>query len=389
MRTPTLPAILALAVLFSSCGGGSSPQVQPTTLGQSVQDSVTGNGLLGQFGQQTQLTCLMFPSSVGCIHNTGFSQTYTASLQAGEVLQFSVDTTHFSYSYTIVQSSYGVPLGQSGTGAVIAQDPDGSYELGASTDNFVQSGYVFPVQNGLMVGHLAVSVIGGARKIPIFGVSSLITAAADGAGTYNYQGVSCNALSHGNPGGDVPCASMYGTLSVDGAGNVTQCKSGNIAACPTSTQKGVVTPTGTPGIFNFSKSGVHKGWFFAFLAPDGQKVVVFDRDDSSTPEYGHAVAVTQVSLASGDADGTYFTKNNFGETGTIVITGSTFTSTKHPGVIGNLTYNSPWTGMVRYTIDNDTSGTTMSSGTAMASGTGAYTHIKDQNPSEFAVGVRY
>jgi hypothetical protein len=340
--------------------------------------------LLGEFGQQAQLGCLMFPSaSAGCGNaGTGFAQSYSASLEAGEVLQFGVDTTHSTYSYQIIQSSYGIPLGSGGSGSILGQDPDGSYELGASSDNFVQGGNVFPVQNGLLVGHLVVMGIGGTNKIPVFGVSGAITALADLAGTYNYEGFSCKGQSKGNPAGTVACGSSYGSLTADSLGNVSQCKSGDIDACPVSVQSGVVTATATPGIFNYTKAGVHKGWFFAFVAGNGQKVAVLDRDDTSTPEYGHSVAVTRVTLAPGQSDGTYFVKNNLGQTHTVVVSGTSYTSTNHPGFTGTLTYNSPWAGMVRYSIDS-------SSGIAMASATGAYTDISDQVPYKFSVGLRH
>lgn len=52
----------------------------------------------------------------------GFAQTYTTSAGAGEVLQFSVDTANLTYSYTVIQTSYGVTLGQTGTGTLISKN---------------------------------------------------------------------------------------------------------------------------------------------------------------------------------------------------------------------------------------------------------------------------
>jgi hypothetical protein len=318
---------------------------------------------------------------------SGFAQTSTVSAQAGEVLQFGVDTTNMTYSYKVIQSSYGITLGQTSTGVLSSKNAEGSYNVAASADNFIQGGKVFSIQNGLLIGHVLINAIGGAAKIPVFGVSSPITTIAGLADTYNFEGFSCSGVSGGNVAGGVTCLSKFGTFTADASGNVAVCKGGNIStgtpACVV-TSTGIITATSTSGIFNFTKtSGVHKGWFFAFTATNGQKVAVLDNDDTVTPEFGHSVAATQALVAAGQVDGNYFTKNNIGEEALVTISGTTFTSTKHPGATGTLAYNTPWNGMVTTSI------TGADSGIAMLSGTGAFTKVSDQNTSLFHIGMRY
>jgi hypothetical protein len=322
----------------------------------------------------------------------GFAQTFTASVQAGEVLQIGVDTTNMTYSYKVIQSSYGILLGQTGTGVLsIRGDSVGNlkvYTVAASADNFIQGGVVFPIQNGVFVGHALINAIGHAQKIPIFGVSNPITTLAGLADTYNFEGFSCSGLSGGNAGGGIPCLSKQGTVRADALGNVTVCKNGNIStgipACNPAAQNGTITTTATPGIFNFAKTGVHKGWFFAFTAPNGQKVAMLDNDDTGTPEFGHSVAATQAVVNAGQADGNYFTKDNMGGEWLVTVAGTTFTSTKHPGATGTLIYNTPWTGMVTTSINGGAN-----TGIAMLSGTGTFTKLSDQNTAEFAIGLMY
>lgn len=52
-------------------------------------------------------------------------------------------------------------------------------------------------------------------------------------------------------------------------------------------------------------TGGHIGWLFAFIAPNGKKIMVIDHDNhiSLTHEFGHSVSTSLVALNSGDVDG--------------------------------------------------------------------------------------
>lgn len=320
-------------------------------------------------------------------------QTYTASAGVGEVMQFSINTTSLTYSYTVTKTSYaasGVSAGQTGTG-VLTDGGSGFYVVGASSDNFIQSGKFFPVKDGLLAGHISINSIGGAEHIPVFGISNPITQLASLAGTYNFQGFSCSVSGVANVAGNVACGTNYGTISIDAAGNVTKCNRGDLTTAPTtnpclSTQNRTLqVVNASPGIFDFRDSVTgHAGWFFAFIAANGQKVAVIDNDDAAAPSYGHAVLSTYASAASGVVSGNYFKNDNEGSERLISINGVAYSNDL--GYSGTITYNSPWNGLSTFSV---TSGVSTVTGIGMTSGTGVYTHLIDSDPQFFASGLKY
>jgi hypothetical protein len=359
-----LVASILIAVLLVACGGGY------------------GNGGYGGYG--------------GGGYGSGFERSYTASAGVGEVLQFSVDTTRLTYSYSVDYTAYassGVSSGQSGTGA-LTNNGDETYLVGQSNDNFIQSGKVFPKQYGLLVGHVVISRIGGTAEIPVFGLSNPITTIARLAGTFNYQGFSCSVLDIADVSGNANCHSNYGTLTVTSTGAYNECKSGDITnqtinPCTTSASGTINALTATPGVFDiYNASNQHIGWFFAFTAHNGQTVAVIDHDDASALEYGHSVLSTYATVVPGSVDGNYFVKNNEGVESLVTILGSNMTSTAHSGVTGTLAYNSPWNGLEFFQFA--ASGVDpAASGIAMVADRGAYTNNSNSDPALFAVGLRY
>lgn len=335
-----------------------------------------------------------------CGGSSDFEQTYTSSAGAGEVLQFSVDTSKMTYIYKEIGSSYGIAIGQTGKGSLTSKNAEGSYNVGQSDDNFIQSGKVFPIKEGLLLGHLLINSIGGANKIPVFGISNPITTIARLAGTYNFQGFGCTAKSGGNVFGAFSCLSHYGTVMIVNTNattdSFTKCKFGNFIVnasgvpCSGANQTGTISATqsATPGVFDlYNNSSDHIGWIFAFTAQNNQTVAVIDHDDAVSGEFGHTILATYASAVSGTSDGNYYVKNNMGGEYLVTISGSNISSTAHFGVNGTLTFNSPWTGLAEYQFA--TSGVVAASGVAMTGGTGAYTNTDNAYPALFAVGLRY
>lgn len=304
---------------------------------------------------------------------TGFTQSFTSSAGAGEVLNLSVDTNKMTYSYTIVHSSYGFTAGQTSTGALTADSIFGGYALGLSVDGFIQGGHVFPIQNGLLVGSVNVvfSTTVGMQKVPVLGISNPVTTIAGLATTYNVARIACTVLSGGN--NTIPaCASGVGTVKVDASGNMTVCHGGNItsgtSACVTTTA-GAITATPTPGVYDFKVGTTHIGWFMAMTVANGQRVAIVDFDDSTDGFYGHALASEQVSIKAGDADGKYLVKTDIGTANLISVSGSTVTNLLYPAATDSLVFDSPWTGMVTYTGTGTNAGT---DGVAVAGSTGLF-----------------
>jgi hypothetical protein len=80
----------------------------------------------------------------------GFSQTYTTSATAGELMTYSIDTSALTYSYTITKSSYGCEVSNapchSGSGT-LTKNSDGTYTPSGSPSSKIHA-----LQNGLLVG---------------------------------------------------------------------------------------------------------------------------------------------------------------------------------------------------------------------------------------------
>lgn len=319
---------------------------------------------------------------------TTSSQTYTASAGVGEVLKFVINKTKLTYSYTVIKTSYasaGVTEGQTGTGT-LTDSGGGFYAVGASSDSFIQGGKFLPLSSGLLSGHVQISDIGGTVHIPVIGVSNPITDLASLAGTYNFQGFACSALSIADVTGNGACSTNYGTMSVDASGNVFKCNQGNntTTACVTSQNRTLQVIAAAPGVFDFSDATTgHAGWFFAFTAANGQKVAILDNDDASALVYGQAVLSTYASSTSGDISGTYFKNDNENSERTLTISGTTYSNDL--GFSGTIAYNSPWEGMSTFSV---TDGVTTVTGMGMTSAAGVYTHLMDGDPQFFSSGVK-
>ncbi len=349
---------------------------------------------------------------------------YTVSAGVGEVLQLTVDTSNMIYSYSVLDTSYaasGVSVGQNSSGTLLSSNPDGTYNLGPSLDNFILSGKILQI-NGELAGHLSIPLISGSANIPVFGSSFPISSLIFIAGTYNYQGFSCNTLGIANAASATPgtCSSQYGTMTITVinpinpiSASYTTCVSGDITnqnaasghPCTGGPLTGTIQVASalTPGVYNLFNAGNQLiGWFFAFTAPNGQNVGVIDRDDTYSNAYGHTILSAYAGLASGTADGSYYVNDNEGRESWVTLTTTlnlnpypysgplpyitNYTSTAQPGFQGVLTPNSPWTGMSTYAISS-VSATTVS-GVAMVTGTGVYTHTGSNDPALFGVGVR-
>jgi len=341
--------------------------------------------------------------------------SFTASVGAGDVLQFSVDTASLTYSFKVVETSYGAAAVASGIPAASAVEPtesssgtltanaEGSYNISQSADGFILGGEVLPIQNSMFVGHVIIDKIGGrSRRIPIFGVSNPITTIAGLASTYNYQGFECAGRSGGNPHGNIACASHTGTILIDSTGVFSTCKDGNLTGSTTCilsggsttspTSTGSLVATATSGVYDFKTSdGLHRGWLFAFTA-GGQNVAVIDHDDIHTPSFGHSVAISQAKLTTGQIDGNYFVMNNMGERHSMAISGVSFTDTGDNGhgtpasavASGALQYNSPWNGLVTYQFNNGGASGVMDVATI-----GAFTYNSTTHPYIFGVGLKH
>jgi hypothetical protein len=291
--------------------------------------------------------------------------TYTSSGSVGEVLNFTVNTTVSppTYSYTIVQSSYGL-TNQTGSGTLTA-NANGSYIPSGSPNSIV-----YPLPNGLLVGGLKLNLAGTQTVVPLLGMSSPVTSLSSLAGTYNYISTACSTNANGYPTSP-NCATSYGTIKINTNGTFTQCTTTNITTTPgCSTTAGTVASQSS-GIWEFVRTGsANKNYLIASTASNGQIVLAIDFNDAGGYGYGHAIASTQPTTAfvAGSANGTWFAHANNNSSGVTVVSGTSFNSVFTTGNnSGTLTFDNPWSGIVRVVGLTDT-------GFAILAGTGVYVY---------------
>ena len=312
--------------------------------------------------------------------SSGTSTTYTSSGSVGEVLNFTINTTASppTYSYTIVKSAYGL-TGQTGSGTLTANS-DLSYTPSGSTNS-----RVCPLPNGLLVGGIKLNLQGTQTVVPLLGVSSPITTLNSLAGTYNYISTACAATANGYPT-HPNCGSDYGTIKVNSNGTYTHCRTTNITTSPScSTTTGTISNPSS-GIWEYVRTGSsNKNYLLAFTASNGQNVLVIDFNDAGGYGYGHGIASTQptASYVTGDANGTWIFNSNNGNSGATSISGASYSTISSGGTnSGTLTFDNPWSGLVRAVGLTDT-------GYAILAGTGVYVYRSNTSTNPYyEVGIR-
>lgn len=324
------------------------------------------------------------------------STTYTASSGAGEVITFTIDTVNKSYTYIDTQSSYGF-TGKTGVGTLTSQNVDGSWNLSASSDNFIKSAIALVSSSGLIAGQVTINYGGGAgnKTNPIFGVSNPITTLSNLTGTYNYISFSCPTKSYGAYGSS--CGPAHGTMTVDGSGNYHVCQNANLGvdtACAAGTMNstGTITAAASSGVYNFLRNtgggapnplAGTSGSFMAFTAPNGQKIIVTDLSDNFYG-YGQLIGSTQSSFSSGSGDGTWYWAENSGLTGTTVVNGMGFVAypTGMSTVTGSITTIANWPGLISLTRSDS------STGFIIAAGSGVYVAHDNTSTGNYEVGFK-
>jgi hypothetical protein len=300
--------------------------------------------------------------------SSGFSQSYSTSAAAGELMTYSINTNALTYSYTITKSSYGCEVANAAchTGSgTLTKNSDGTYSPSESPTS-----KIYALQNGLLVGSVQMTLNNVTQRVPILGVSNPATTAADLAGTFNYISLQCTGKTYGVYTG---CSTFNGTVTVNANSTYTTCTGANISATPhvcTNTTSGTLSSLGG-GIWAFQATspavGAATNYFLAFQAPNGQKIAIIDFNDATVYGYGHTVASTLVATSTADVVGTYLWTNDYGQSGVVTLNANNTTST---GL--TITQNSPWDGIATV------SGGGIGNGYGMIAGNGVYVY---RNPN--------
>lgn len=303
------------------------------------------------------------------VSTTGFSQTYTASATAGEILTYTLDTRSRTYSYRIIHSAYGL-TNATGSGT-LTLNSDGSYSPSNAPNT-----KVYALQNGLLVGTVNLTLNNVSRIVPILGMSQPISSAAALAGTYNFVGIQCAGQTFGVYTG---CGSSYGTVQLDNVGNYTACPSANLVnglgGC-SSPSTGVLGLLGN-GVWQAIRTGsININYFLAFAAPNGQKVLILDLNDPGGYGYGFIVMSTQATYVQNLIDGMWYFQTNSGQAGSLTVAGSNIASSLGNNV--SATFDSPWTGLAAIS----------SGGYGLLAGTGAYAYVNPAFPGYLELGMK-
>jgi len=311
-----IPVIVS-AFLLSSCGGGGGGGAPASTASSAV--------------------------------------SYKSVAQVGELISYTLDTTNLSYSYRIEKSAFGLE-GRTFTGT-LTRNSDGTY-----TPSEASNARVMILPNGLLIGSITIPVGSSSVSTSIVGMQNPATSIADFSDTFNYISYQCSSQNSN-------CVTYMGSVRVDSSGAYQSCTDRDVAAmsspatqCPANQYSAGRLESNNDGTWKLMRASgnsfVEAGTFIAFKDSQGQKVAIFDLNDGVNGGYGYGsiVAASQQSVASSDTNGSYKANSSNGNYLTVTATNNTYASYSpryNSTEYGTLSYNSPWTGVIRASATNN------------------------------------
>ena len=295
--------------------------------------------------------------------------TYSSVAMAGELVDYTIDTTNLTYSYTITESQFGLN-GKTGSGTLV-RNGDGSY-----TPSGVPNARIVVLPNGLLLGAVRERFGASVVTVPIVGLSAPVTSLGAIAGDYNYIHRNCRLAVCGADHGTFQIASSTGTW--------TSCAGGNVAAgaCTGASASGTLEPLGN-GRWRVMDGSTNIGTALGF-ASAGQNVILLDLKDTRPGGFGVGMLVggQQVTMTTAQTDGTWIAGTSTGHWAVFTASGSTITLNLFDGLAVNvattLTANSPWAGMA----------TTANGGVGFLAGAGVYVLKTASGDAELGIKLR-
>jgi hypothetical protein len=273
---------------------------------------------------------------VSCGGSDGDTTRYQSVAMAGELIDYTVDTTNLTYTYTITESQFGL-AGVTGNGTLKA-NADGSYTPSTAPDARV---IIRP--NGLMLGAVRERFGASVVTVPIIGIKDPVTTIAALAADYNYVQRGCASAV---------CPVSHGTFRIAAAGTWTSCRDANLAAGPcTGTATSGTLESRSGGLWRMkSDDGTDIGTVMGFNS-GGQNVLIVDLKDQRAGGFGVGLLVggQQVAMTSTMTDGTWIAATASGHSFLFTASGSDIAISQidWQPVTLNTTFiaNDPWTGM--------------------------------------------
>jgi hypothetical protein len=316
---------------------------------------------------------LLVVASCGGGGSSSNPTTYASVAMAGELIDYTLDPTALTYSYTIVESQFGL-TGRTGSGT-LTRNADGTY-----TPSGVPNARIAILPNGLLLGAVRENIGAGAVTIPIVGLANPVTTGAAMNGTYNYLHRGCLAPV---------CATDTGTFVVTASASSvtwTSCPDTNLAAggCLSGGRSGTMSHLGG-GRWRVDENGaaLPVGTAIAF-ASAGQNVLLIDLKDLRPGGLGIGMVVgaQQATMTSAQTDGTWIAGTSLGHWAVFDTAGPNITVKLIDGIPvnipGTFTMNQPWTGMA----------TTNGGGTGFLAGSGVYVLETGSGHAELGIKIR-
>jgi len=273
---------------------------------------------------------------VSCGGNDGDATRYQSVAMAGELIDYTVDTTNLTYTYAITESQFGL-AGKTYNGT-LTSNADGSYTPSGAPDARV---VVLP--NGLLLGAVRERFGADLVTVPIIGLKDPVRTIAALAADYNYVQRSCASAV---------CPASHGTFRIGAAGTWSSCRDGNIAAgaCTGTAANGTLESRGG-GLWRVkSDDGTDIGTAMSFNSA-GQNVLIVDLKDRRAGGFGIGMLVggQQVAMTPAMTNGTWIAATGSGHWFVFTASGSDIAISQFDwqpvSLAVTITGNDPWTGM--------------------------------------------
>jgi hypothetical protein len=261
---------------------------------------------------------------------------YRSVAVAGEMIDYSLDTTNLTYSYTITESQFGL-AGTTGSGT-LTLNADGSYTPSGAPDSRVVA-----LPNGIILGAVRERFGATVVTMPIIGIKDPVTTTDALAADFNYVHRGCLSAQ---------CSLSLGTVRISPSGTWNSCRDGNLTTgtCTGTAANGTLEALG-PGQWRMKAAdGTDIGTAMGF-DDAGQKGLIVDLKDPRVGGFGSGILLggQQAPMTPATTNGTWIAALSSGPWIVFTASGNDIAISQYDGVPVDIrvtfSTNVPWTGM--------------------------------------------